>query len=436
DRYSAFLRMIREWHNLKAFKRAGKGHDCDGLKSICEGECAVMCPACPQPGKNLPEGWDNAPTSTRWLYALFIAIDANFRLKRKSVSSDDHDPSLLAGSAYFVEEHQYKTYLAEHIAVPQERSTCISHSAVNMADMKSSRGLVATGVGTVDCARHEMKLTHGVGDLQKGEKYVNMDYLVFSMITGSNVLDFNLSYDIACQWHKKIWNRLDSMPPNLWFDREKKHLRFFVPKFHLNAHVPTCQTRFSFNYSKGVGRTDGEASERGWANINQVATSTKEMGPGSRRDTLDDNFSDWNWKKVTMLGRTLLHKLKDAVICAKSHDEELTDLERAIEEVHLIAWKSEVEAWEEDSSQLNPFESRVTCEHHILNVSHPRPDFIRAMTQTAYSLAYFVQGIVCLRKSQIPFQHPKGMSTLICRQQCRWQPESEILRLVATCNWG
>lgn len=39
-----------------------------------------------------------------------------------------------------------------------------------MADTKSARGLAATGVGTVDCARHEFKLPTGVGDLQKGEK--------------------------------------------------------------------------------------------------------------------------------------------------------------------------------------------------------------------------------------------------------------------------
>jgi hypothetical protein len=39
-----------------------------------------------------------------------------------------------------------------------------------MADTKASHGLAATGVGTVDCARHEMKLPNGVGDLQKGEK--------------------------------------------------------------------------------------------------------------------------------------------------------------------------------------------------------------------------------------------------------------------------
>ncbi|KAG1806398.1 uncharacterized protein HD556DRAFT_1428520 [Suillus plorans] len=318
-----------KWRNLKAFKRAGKSHDPDGLESIDQGDCVVLCPACPQPGKNLPDDWEDAPSNRRWLYALFLAIDANFRLKRKAVSSDERDPSLNAGSAYFVEGCEYKTYLAERIAVPQEWSMCVSHNAVNMADTKSSRGLAATGVGTVDCAQYEMKLAHGVGDLQKGEKY-------------------------------KIWNCLNSMPPNLWFDREKKHIQFVVPKFHLNAHIPACQTRFSFNYSKGVGRTDGEAPERGWANINQVATSTKEMGPGSCRDTLDDNFSDWNWKKVTMFGHTLICKLKDTVICAKSYGEELTDLECGINEVHLTAWTSEVEAWEEDNSELNPFESRVT----------------------------------------------------------------------------
>lgn len=48
----------------------------------------------------------------RWLYALFLAIDANFRLKRKDVSSDSADPSLNRGRAYFVEEGRYKQHLA------------------------------------------------------------------------------------------------------------------------------------------------------------------------------------------------------------------------------------------------------------------------------------------------------------------------------------
>ena len=38
----------------------------------------------------------------RFLYSLFIAIDANFRLKNCARSSDDLDPGLHTGLAYFV----------------------------------------------------------------------------------------------------------------------------------------------------------------------------------------------------------------------------------------------------------------------------------------------------------------------------------------------
>jgi hypothetical protein len=59
---------MREWRNLKTLKRSGRGHDSDGSGSIREGECALLCPACPQPGKNLPEGWENAPPNRRLVY--------------------------------------------------------------------------------------------------------------------------------------------------------------------------------------------------------------------------------------------------------------------------------------------------------------------------------------------------------------------------------
>jgi hypothetical protein len=41
--------------------RRGRGHDPTGNAGTQEGELAVPCPACPHPGKNLPEGWENAP---------------------------------------------------------------------------------------------------------------------------------------------------------------------------------------------------------------------------------------------------------------------------------------------------------------------------------------------------------------------------------------
>jgi hypothetical protein len=52
----------------------------------------------------------------RWLYTLFLGIDANFHLKRKNVSNDAADPDLNEGCAYFVEEKEYKKYLSEYKA--------------------------------------------------------------------------------------------------------------------------------------------------------------------------------------------------------------------------------------------------------------------------------------------------------------------------------
>ncbi|KAG2095766.1 hypothetical protein BD769DRAFT_1369735, partial [Suillus cothurnatus] len=50
-------------------------------------------------------------------------------------------------------------------------STCSSQNAVNMADTRTSHGIAATGVSTAVCVCHNMKLTNGVGDLQKGEMH-------------------------------------------------------------------------------------------------------------------------------------------------------------------------------------------------------------------------------------------------------------------------
>jgi hypothetical protein len=86
-----------------------------------------------------------------------------------------------------------------------------------------------------------------------------------------------------------------------------KSVLFLIAKFHLPKHIEACNLQFSFNLTKGIGRTDGEAPERGWANINPAAQSMKEMGPGTWHDTLDDHFGDWNWKKTIKLGMSFIY---------------------------------------------------------------------------------------------------------------------------------
>lgn len=56
----------------------------------------------------------------RFLYALFLAIDANFRLARRNVSSDTVDPGLNRGYVFFVEEQAYKGFIGSCERVVQE----------------------------------------------------------------------------------------------------------------------------------------------------------------------------------------------------------------------------------------------------------------------------------------------------------------------------
>lgn len=113
-------------------KRAGRGHDPDGIKATLFGDCAVECPACPHPGKNLPEGWEKAPlairyvlvliyliyadgylNSRRWIYALIITLDANFKLKLKN-KGIQNDPPLGDGWGNWVASLPYRAYVKKY----------------------------------------------------------------------------------------------------------------------------------------------------------------------------------------------------------------------------------------------------------------------------------------------------------------------------------
>jgi Kyakuja-Dileera-Zisupton transposase len=130
-----------------------------------------------------------------------------------------------------------------------------------------------------------------------------MDYMFFMSLLYCQLIEILVSYDIACQWSINVWEGMKTYPHWMHIDHTStKSFYFLIPKFHLPAHIMACQTIFSFNFNRFVGRTNGEAPECGWSWINPVATSTAEMGPGHRHDTLDNHFSDGNWKKTTTMG--------------------------------------------------------------------------------------------------------------------------------------
>ncbi|THU93004.1 hypothetical protein K435DRAFT_671013, partial [Dendrothele bispora CBS 962.96] len=361
-RYYAFLRVMRLWRHIRMLKRSGMG--VGGLsgdlfrtvEQTSPGELVVKCIACPIPEVNLPKGWQNAPPNLKFLYNFFLAIDACFRLKRRKISSWEKDPSLQDGWAYFVEHEPYKKWCGV-MSEQKEMSTCTNLASLDYANTKFHVGYDASGGAAGICARHEFLLANGYGQTQVGERYANIDFIVASLLRHICALLFLvISYDIACQWSKKIVERFMNLPPliRLVLIIRITRMRFVIPKLHILAHLLKCQELFSLNYSPGVGQTDAESIERLWSNLGPVTTSLKEMGPGSHHDTLEDHFGHWNWCKLIGMGALLKQRfIKHSAELLRQEAGFATFTAGQIEEVP--AWKKMVDDFEDGSGKENPY---------------------------------------------------------------------------------
>ncbi|PPR04510.1 hypothetical protein CVT24_013116 [Panaeolus cyanescens] len=348
SKYRPLIRMCVQYRHLKMLEWGGRAHDCTGIHGTKPGELGVPCPSCPRPGINLPEGWDKAPPEHRFLYMLFVCMDANFRLKNQLVSNYDQDPGLGTGMAFMVERKEHKKY-ARSQGNNDDISTCVGFQAIAQANTRFSQGLRYTGVGGVFCGRSEMVLPQGIGNLQKGERYSNMDYIFASgireFLTLTTIL---ISYDIACQWFKNLHSRME----NLWPDSLKKipkkvHLIPAVPKLHEPMHKQTDNhQQYSLNFIPGVGSSDLETPERVWAGHNQLGNSTKTQGPGSRHDNIDDHLNWWNWLKYISMGTTLMRRYLAALANRNLQTEAHKGLSANFEPSVVAEWEKMCQDWE------------------------------------------------------------------------------------------
>ncbi|TEB25274.1 hypothetical protein FA13DRAFT_1899707 [Coprinellus micaceus] len=398
DKHPDFMWIVHEWRILRMFKRFARGHDNLGVKNTKQGECALRCPACPLPGINMPK-WENIPRKKRWLFALFLAIDANFRLRRKDVSSDERDPGLINGYAYIVAEQAYKAYLARFANKPQQvdESTCSNYDAIKSANVRGGPGIAASGMGTVLC-RHDFHRPTSSGDLLKGERYNSMDYFFLSSLSSPLPQIINVLYDIACQWEINLPIRCNS--PEYDFQVLKGdhgyQLAFFVPKFHLPAHRGPCVHTHSFNLRPGVGRTDREQPERGWAWSNRLAAFTMEMGPGNRPDTIDDANGDRNWQQTVEQAHNLSSRAN--VACAERNisKQAFREFAGGATPKDRAEWTNMAREWEADISNENPYKNDLIVSS---------PDKVKALLQKEDDAALIanVKGIVHRNMSMSSF---------------------------------
>ncbi|KAJ3753953.1 hypothetical protein EV360DRAFT_16339, partial [Lentinula raphanica] len=237
-------------------------------------------------------------------------------------------------------------------------------SALDHTNTKHSRGYATTGVGIGVCARHEFIQLNGAVDLQKGEiRYANMDYAFASFLRHHHPsLTKVMSYDIACQWHKNLVRRVKSLPSFIACNLGLHKIKFAIPKLHIHGHQLACQLKFSLNWLHGAGRTDGEGVERPWAHLGPMASSTRDMGPGSRHGTMNDHFGHWNWVKLIGLGALLRKQHQVAIKEFQVQQESLKEFLQG-KGAETVGWKNRIKGWEEDQDKpeaertfANPYE--------------------------------------------------------------------------------
>ncbi|KIJ90114.1 hypothetical protein K443DRAFT_126586, partial [Laccaria amethystina LaAM-08-1] len=195
-RYPEFHRVFRMWRNLMALKRGGRGHDPGGIDATANGELMVECPACPHPTRNLPEGWEKAGPLL-FLYALYIAVDGNFKLKGKQRYLKDVE--LMPGWGAYVPEEEYQSHISEHVD-EVEINTCESqHDAL----VRAGTNPLAPSVREMGpAARHDTLNDHWGG-------------WNFCKIVGFRTLflrRFNDAYKMSAK-HTDVFNQLSATFP-------------------------------------------------------------------------------------------------------------------------------------------------------------------------------------------------------------------------------
>ncbi|KAF8954794.1 hypothetical protein BDZ97DRAFT_1927721 [Flammula alnicola] len=340
SRYRALFRMIMQWRHLQMLKWAAIQHQPSGIAGI-----------------NLLDGWENAPDEMKFLYMMIICMDANFRLKNQLVSNYSQDPGLGIGWAYMVPRKPYEEYVLSR-ANDTDISTCVGFQALAKANNKFSVGLRYTGTNLTACGRSEMILPLGVGNLQKGERYPNMDYIFGSTLQFILVHLILISYDIMCQWFINLFKRIDEHWPDHIKPRPDMTFIPAIPKLHEPMHNAVGHEVYSLNFIKGCGHSDCECPERIWAPHNALANSTKTQGPGSRQDVFDDHFGFWNWQKYTSMGSTLLRRYKAAVKDRNLQVEGHRGLTASLDPKLVGGWEKMCVDWDEDTfpkKKKNPY---------------------------------------------------------------------------------
>ncbi|KAN0131053.1 hypothetical protein V8E53_011186 [Lactarius tabidus] len=327
--YKQLLRASRQWRDIWNRMNSGFGHE-GGLSE--DGTMAIFCPACPQPGVNLPDDWRTRYTPTQ-LIRTFI-MDGNFSAEHMKCRSGEQDTPLSSGMAFMTSPDPYIKHLNSGKEITQV-STCNTYKAIELAN-SSRPHLDVTGIGATACC-HGFFVPTSVVDFQKGERQINMDYSL------CKALSYNMEsipvalvmYDIMCQYKVHLKERVERSPELSIPD--SLELRTGIGLFHIHGHQDSCLPRFSPSYIPGAKQVDGEIIETLWAPLNNISRSIRGMSLPHCQEVLDAHMNHSNWKKMVRIVPSLLTRWKRLQAGLESSAEAFQSLSLRLEK-HTSKW--------------------------------------------------------------------------------------------------
>ncbi|KAG2127671.1 hypothetical protein DEU56DRAFT_758558 [Suillus clintonianus] len=357
DRYRELMRAARQWRQCKLCKWHGFAHKDDKPK---DGDLALFCPACPQPGINLDLSagtvaqLDDTPS---WLMTRYLVMDGKFKAEHMHAVNPSDEVSLMDGLGFMVSDERYKSHLAiarDHV----QRSDCNNHRAVNQANASRQR-LEATGIGGCACARMDVLSHIPWWTFRKAKGWqMNMDYALSQALNYktdgiSRAITF---YDINCQYNKYLKDRITSS---------------------MYLSIPT-----GMDIIPGI---DGEIMETLWAPLNIISPSARGMGTPHRKEVLDYQMNDCNFMKMICIictdiihvrlarpvAKFLSRKLKEAIKGAAESTLAFYNLNETAHPDMVILWEAEEtlahENRADDPTAMDIYEAQNRPEHPDIN---------------------------------------------------------------------
>ncbi|KAH6904731.1 hypothetical protein BKA70DRAFT_1373436 [Coprinopsis sp. MPI-PUGE-AT-0042] len=409
DRTRELRRAGRQWRSLKERRRHGVAHT---GKIPGRGDLAFFCAACPQPGVNLPDDWEDDPE--QWKYTRSFVGDGNMTCVHRHRPGQS-DVYLKDGEGFMTARNPYSTHI-ETTVEAKEKRTCHEHRAVSNKS-KIHKGCDATGIGAWACMRHGCFCPGGVADFQKGERQMNMDFALSEALKttcSEKTRRVILAYDINCQYSVHLCERF----------RKGQYLElandlvfvYGIGLFHVHGHQDSCYARFALTFIRGAGIASREILESLWAVVNKVARTTATMTMAHRLEVLDAIFGDSNWKKMLNLVPSICKNWKNSRLEMTKSEEDFELLNETASPNQRLQWEAQLDHAQklrerkEDPSPMDILNAKIVQPPTQTKVQHD----LMATEQTSNTgvgvTSWVASGMKILEDQRVV----SG-----CREQCR-----------------